>query len=291
VGAVAVGRVAIAAAAAGLLLLGTACGERSEPTGATAPLYPVTVVGAGDRTVTAPAPFRRLAVFALGPEEILRELGAGGWIVAAAPESGTIPLPGLRQAKPDLLVAAETTDELGLDRASRATNAPIYVAPGDSIHDVERAVTQLGLLVDAPVAARRVVHRIEATRSLVEQRVAKLPVVTVFVDTGFFTTVSDHSLTGDLLQRARGRNIAGPSPDTGPFDLARLSQLDPDVILLTSDSKTSLADLRSNPRTRRLTAVRTGRVVAIAATLLDPGPRVGEALLDLARLLHPDAFR
>jgi iron complex transport system substrate-binding protein len=286
-----VGRVAIAAAAAGLLLLGTACGERSEPTGATAPLYPVTVVGAGDRTVTAPAPFRRVAVFAPGPEEILRALGAGGWIVAAAPESGTIPLTGLRKANPDLLVAAETTDELSLDRASKATHAPIYVAPGDSIHDVERAVTQLGLLVDAPVAARRVVHHIEARQNSVEQRVAKLPVVTVFVDTGFFTTVSDHSLTGDLLQRARGRNVAGPSPDAGPFDLVRLSQLDPDVILLTSNSESSLADLRSNPRTRHLTAVRNGRVVVIAAALLDPGPRVGEALLELARLLHPDAFR
>ena len=285
------GRVAIAAAAAGLLLLGTACGERSEPTGAAAPLYPVTVAGAGDRTVTASAPFRRVAVFAPGPEEILRALGAGGWIVAAAPASGAIPLPGLRKARPDLLVAAETTDELGLDRASKATRAPIYVAPGDSIHDVERAITQLGLLVDAPVAARRVVHRIEATRSSVERRVAKLPVVTVFADTGFFTTVSDHSLTGDLLRRARGRNVAGPSPEAGPFDLARLSQLDPNVILLTSDSETSLADLRSNPRTRHLTAVRNGRVVAIDAALLDPGPRVGAALLSLARLLHPDAFR
>ena len=285
------GRVALAVTVAGLLLGGTACGERSEPTGPAAPLYPVTVIGAGNRTVTAKAAFRRLAVFAPGPEKIVRALGAGSRIVAVTPGKGTIPLPQLVRAKPDLIVVAETTDELGLGRAENATHAPVYVAPGDSTHDVERAVTQLGLLVNEPLAARRVVHELEVTRSSVEQRVAKLPVVTVFVDTGFFTTVSDHSLTGDLIRRAGGRNVAGPSPEAGPFDLVRLAELDPDVILLTSDSETSLADLRRNPRTRHLTAVRRGRVVTIAAGLLDPGPRVGEAVLDLARLLHPDALR
>ena len=51
-GALAVGRVrvALAAAAAALLLVaGTACGERTEPTGALAESYPVTVQGSGDR--------------------------------------------------------------------------------------------------------------------------------------------------------------------------------------------------------------------------------------------------
>lgn len=285
------GRLGAAVAVAGLLLAATACGERSEPTGTSAPLYPVTVAGAGDRPVTAEKAFRRLAVFAPGPEKIVRALGAGGRIVAAAGESGTIPLPRLRHARPDLLVASETTDELGLDRAATATRAPVYVAPGDSIRDVERAVIQLGLLVDQPIAARRIVHGLVAARTAVEKRVAKLPVVSVFVDLGFFTTVSDHSLPGDLIHLARGRNIAGPSPEAGPFDLARLAQLDPDVILLSSNSETSLADLRRNPRTRRLTAVRKGRVVTIAVGLLDPGPRAGEALRTLARLLHPDAFR
>ncbi len=285
------GRLALAAAAAGLLLLGMACGERSEPTGATAPLYPVTVAGAGDRALVARAPYRRLAVLAPGPEQLVRALGAGDRIVAASPRTGAIPLARLRRVKPDLLVASETTDELTLDRAASATRAAVYVAPGDSIRDVERAITQLGLLVDEPVATRRLVQGIEATRRSVKAQVAKLPVVTVFVDTGFFTTVSDRSLAGDLIRQAHGRNVAGPSPEAGPFDLGRLAELNPDVIVVTSDSETSLADLRRNRRTRDLTAVRESHVFTIEAALLDPGPRVGEGLRELARLLHPNALR
>src|SRR5205823_2352162 len=41
VGSVAMGRIAPAAAAAALVLAAAACGERSEPTGSTVPLYPV----------------------------------------------------------------------------------------------------------------------------------------------------------------------------------------------------------------------------------------------------------
>ena len=54
------GRLAIVVAA--LLLVGaTACGERSEPTGATVPLYPVTVQ-VGDRPLVVEGPAKRLAV-------------------------------------------------------------------------------------------------------------------------------------------------------------------------------------------------------------------------------------
>ena len=49
------GRVATLVAVA-LVLGATACGERSEPTGALVQSYPVTVQGAGDKTVVDAAP-------------------------------------------------------------------------------------------------------------------------------------------------------------------------------------------------------------------------------------------
>jgi ABC-type Fe3+-hydroxamate transport system substrate-binding protein len=52
-----------------------------------------------------------------------------------------------------------------------------------------------------------------------------------------------------------------------------------------------LKQLRKGPRTRKLEAVRTGRVVTIDDRLLTPGPGVGAGLVAVARALHPDAFR
>jgi ABC-type Fe3+-hydroxamate transport system substrate-binding protein len=115
--------------------------------------------------------------------------------------------------------------------------------------------------------------------------------VKVFVDTGFFGTVGDNSLPGDLVRRAGGENVAGANPESGPFDLGALARLAPAVYLATSDSGTTLKKLRRNPRTRNLPAVKSGRFYVVDARLVQPSLRLAGALATIGRLLHPNAFR
>jgi iron complex transport system substrate-binding protein len=270
---------------AALLLGATACGERSEPTGAEAKLYPVTIT-TGDRPIAIARPARRIAVTDAPSEELVRALGAR--VIGSGP---SLAIGFLRQLKPDLIVASDTVDERDLSRAAAATHAEIYSAPGDSIRQVERAITQLGLLTGTPVRARTLVRTIERKRRAVDTALARAPIVNVFVDTGLMTTVADQSLIGDVIREAHARNVAGDAAEAGPVDPAELARLDPDVYAVTSDTMTTLADLRRNPATRRLRAVRQGRFVVLDESLLVPGPRIGEGLDQVARLLHPDAFR
>ncbi len=286
------GRLALAATALALLLAATACGERSEPTGSTVPLYPVTVTSGADRPLVVRQPARRIAVLAPALLQVIDALGARRRVVGTPVEpSGTILLRRLRRMRPDLIVASSSSDEVQLSRAAAQTHAPVYIAPGDSLREVEQAITELGLMTDEPVEARRLVHRIEARKRLVDRRLAEAKDVRVFVDTGFFTTVSDQSLVGDLIREAHGRNVAGQQEDAGPVELRELAQLNPRVYIATSDSGTTLRDLRRNARTRKLPAVRRGRFAIVDAALLEPGPRVGDGLVAIARALHPDAFR
>ena len=273
-----------------LLVLGaTACGERSEPTGSSARLYPVTVQ-AGDRPLVVTRPAERIAVLDRPSEEILRGLGAGERIVVHAPQN-RIDFTALRRAHPDLIVASLDANERDLSMAASITHAAVYTASGDSIRQVEHAISQLGLLTNTPVQARVLVREIERQRHDVGARLARVSPVSVFVDTGFFTTVSDQSLIGDVIREARGTNVAASEAGAGPVEIADLLRFDPDVYLATSDSELSLLDLRGNPRARKLRAVRDGRFVVADADLLQPGPRIGEGLVQVARLLHPDAFR
>jgi len=283
------GRIAAAACMLAVLFGATACGERSEPTGTDAGLYPVTIT-TGDRPISIEQPARRIAVLDSAPQEILRGLGVGLRIVLAAPENA-IDFVGLKRSRPDLIVASDNVNERDLSRAASVTHADVYTAPGDSIRQVERAITQLGLLTGRPVRARQLVQRIEQRRNAVDDALARTPIVSVFVDTGLLTTVPDQSLIGDVIREAHARNVAGYAAEAGPVDPAELARLDPDVYAVTSDTKTTLADLRKNPQTRRLRAVRTGRFVVLDERLLTAGPQIGDGLAQVARLLHPDAFR
>jgi ABC-type Fe3+-hydroxamate transport system substrate-binding protein len=292
-GPLAVGGVRIPLVLAGtfLLLAGTACGERTEPTGALVQVYPVTAQGAGDRPAVVNAAPRRIVPLGAGPRQLLRALGLQRRTVAVNDSLVGLPLVGeLRRAKPDLIIASSDTDPLDLARARAATHAAIYVEPSSSLDDVVEATGDIGLLTNQPVVARHVTAAIEKARREVSARLAGTPTVATFVDTGDFSTVPSRSLLGDLVREAHGSSVAGASPEPGPFSLRRLAQLNPAVYLATSGSGRTLAGLRAQAATRRLKAVKDGRFGVVSTGDAVPGPAVGQALVEVARILHPDAF-
>ncbi|MGB2875870.1 MAG: ABC transporter substrate-binding protein [Gaiellaceae bacterium] len=284
--------IALLAAAGALLALGTACGERKEPTGALVPIYPVTVQGASERPAVLRSVPRRIVPLGPGPRRILRALGLERRTIVVNDSLVGLPLVAqIRRARPDLIVASSETDPLDLTRASSATHAAVYVEPDRSLRDVERAIDEIGLLTGQPVAARKVTASIEQARRRIASRLSGYPVVPAFVDLGSFNTVGSRSLLGDLVNDARGSDIAGASPEQGPFPLRRLLQLDPQAYITTSDSGTTLARLRAGRTTKRLRALHNGRFGTIPAGMVAPGPEVGAALERVAKILHPDAFR
>ena len=293
----------IAVLVAAILCAG--CGQRTEPTGPLAQPYPVSVRGAGDRPTTLKTQPKRVVALDPGAAELLVALGIADRLVGVpegvegagkatevARSTGQLDVDAIVKLDPDLIVATPNADELDLARAARKSGAAVYVEPANSILNVEQATIDLGFLVGEAPRARQLVARIEQRVAAVEGRLADVDPLTVFVDTGFFITVPERSLLGDLVFKAKGKSVAGPSPGPGPFPLADLSRLDPEVYLATSDSGVTLAVLKGNPATRRLTAVKKRHVRIVPEPLVDrPGPRIAEGLEAVARALHPDAFR
>jgi iron complex transport system substrate-binding protein len=294
-------------ALAAVTLLATGCGERSEPTGDIPAPYPVTVQGAGEAPTALSAQPRRIVALDAGSAELVDALGAGDRLVGVPADAvlrggekpaqivkatGQIDAAAVAELEPDLIVATPDTDRVDVSQVERRTGAPLYLQPSRSVDDVLRAVIELGWLVGQPVEARQLATALRTKLAALEQRLAGERPVPVFVDRGFFITVSDDSLLGDLIRLARGENIAAGNAGLGPFPIADLVAKDPDVYLATSDAGVTLESLRRNEKTRALPAVRAGRVVVVPADLVThAGPRVAEALQAVAVALHPDAFR
>lgn len=301
-------RVAVAALVLALL---AGCGERSEPLGELEQPYPVTVQGAGERPTELAAKPERVVALDPASVELVLALGARDRLVgvpegmrrgegpleappaAAEVVTGTqrVRVDAVAAAEPDLIVATTASDLVEVARAQRRSEAALYVQPSTSVDDVLRAILELGFLLGEPVAARQLASDVRSQVAAVEARVADEPVVTTFVDTGFFITIPERSLLGDLIVRARGESVAGPAPGPTPFPLGRLRRVDPEVYLATTDSRVTLADLRRNPQTAGLHAVEERRFAILPSTLVHrAGPRVGRALEQVAEALHPNAF-
>ena len=263
--------VAVLAIAAPSLFFLTGCGQRSEPTGASVEPYPVTIQQNDTRVVVDREPKHVVALTKDAASLVSSVLGHEVTAVSRAPSNA------------DLVVTTADGNTTGA--------AKTYVAPDGSIEDVQGALTDLGLLLDRPIEARRLVEDIQTKRAEVRRHLKGVAAVTVFVDTGLRSTVSDQSLLGRLIEEAGGDNIAGSGPQSGPFDVAKLARLNPDVYFATSDSGTTLADLRSDPRTKHLKAVETKRFAILASRVVEPGGQIGTELVAIARYLHPDAFR
>jgi iron complex transport system substrate-binding protein len=284
---------------------GAACGERDEPTGALPAEFPVTVAGAGVELVALEQAPARVVALDPGSAELVAAI-AGSEVLAGVPaaagiqgssaaevvaEDGEIDVAAAAALEPDLVIAAADTDRVDVAQVVRRAGAPLYVQPSRSVDGIVRAVLDLGLLLGRPAEARVLAGEIERDVEEVQERVAGTETVRIFVDTGFFVTVRDESLFGDLLHRANAENVA-PDPGLGPISPEELAEADPDVYVITSDSGRTLEQLRRNPDTRDLRAVREGRVVVLPIeTVTHPGPDVAAALQDVAVALHPDAFR
>ena len=279
-----------AAAVVVITLIAGGCGERSEPTGAEVGVYPITLVDGSDRPITIAAPARRIALLDPSLEDLVVALGAGERLAGTPVNSaGRLRPAALSALHADLVVASSALEGSILSQAAAVSRAPVYVVPDTSIRGVERAISQLGLITAKPAAARHLVHVIEEQRRAVAARFGGVPRTMVFVDLGDFKGASDQSLIGDLVREARGRNVTGRGASSGLIGLDELLRADPDVYVATSDSGVTLRELRSNPRTRKLAAVRLGRVVIIGSRLLTPSPALGRGLEQLARALHPNA--
>ena len=262
------------------VLVAVGCGERGEPVGPAEELCPLTITTA-ERSLTIPAQPRRIVVLEGGPEAMLDALDAP----VVASNVAVSDLAGLR---PDLVVAPSATSDRALSQAA-AAGAPVYVAHDTSLTEVERAITQLGLIAAEPAAARRLVRDIRLQRQRLGRLLRGRPRTTVFVDLGGRQTTSDNTLVGDLIREARGRNVGGNVPEGLPVPVGELVALDPEVYVSVGGA--TLKQLQRGARTRRLRAVRSARVHMVDARLLSAAPAIVQGLGRLARALHPDAFR
>lgn len=258
-------------------------------------------------TVRMMAPPARIVSVNPATTELLFAIGAGARLVGRskwdlAPDSAKyVPEVGdgispnveaILARRPDLVVLYASANNRAAAERLRAAGVRTVSLKIDLVEHFRRAAALLGRVTGDSARARTVVDSVDASLERARRATAGLPPRTVFwhVWDAPIITIGGGSYMTELVTAAGGRNIYGDMPDVSPqISMEDLLRRDPDVILAEPNAAKRLA---ADPAWRRLRAVRTGRLLAVDPELVGrQGPRMGEAALALARLLHPEAFR
>lgn len=224
------------------------------------------------------------------PPEVLRIPQVGGYVDPS--------LEKILSLTPDLVTGARgpigtvLTDKLG------AHGIATFFPPTESLAEIDAMIGELASRVGRPAEGAEVVRASQARRAEVTARVSGRPRPRVLLLFGLapVSVAGPGSFADEMLTLAGAENaIARVAKEGGrpvsPYptiDVEQVIALDPDLILD--------AAMQENASTERIAsalhavrAVRERHVVRIASeTVLRPGPRVAEGIVELARAVHPD---
>jgi iron complex transport system substrate-binding protein len=260
------------------------------------------------RRVAVPA--RPVRVVSLAPSltEVAYAVGAGDRLVAVTdncdfppevagkPRIGGIYNPNFEailSARPDLVLATTEGNREEHLRRLLALGLAVYVVKPVDLPSVLDAIGRVGRVLAQTAETERLVAALRRDADGVARSVdgARRPRVLYVVWGSPLIVPGRDTLLTDLIRRAGGESVSGEEPQDYPrFSMEEALARRPERIVLGGHGRRSVEEhLRLWPQLRLLAAAREGRVGVVDGDLTHrPGPRVIEALRELARLIHPE---
>jgi iron complex transport system substrate-binding protein len=286
---------------------------------ATCVAFSVSVAGAQARGVTdglgrrVELPDRPHRIVTLTPSltEMMYSLDAGADLIGITdytdypPEARTKPSVGgmvdpsverIVALGPDLVFAEFNANRASTIDALQRLGIPVFVIRAEGLDGILHAVQQVGTALNQTSVAQTLVDRVRARREEVARRVRGLPKPRVFVliwpDP--VVTVGQHTFITEAVEAAGAICVTSNLPQMWPrLSLEEVVRLAPDTLLLIKGGHRTLAidEMKRRPGWDRVPAVVADRFVEVDARFEHSSPVVFDALEELARMLHPQAFQ
>lgn len=199
--------------------------------------------------------------------------------------------------KPDLVIGLAEGELRSLIARLTELKIPAYISNPGNVAEIIFSIRRIGGLTGAAKKGLEIAGRMEQKVKQIQEKVKNFPHPRVLHVLNFDPLLSAGKGTfiNDLIRLAGGRNLAESAAGKYPrLSIEEVLTMDPEVILLASmKSADPLLEQRQWwERWKTITAVRQGRVYVLDADLIHrPSPRIVIGLQEVARALHPVAFK
>jgi iron complex transport system substrate-binding protein len=269
--------------------------------------FPMTLQSSDGLSLTLNAPPQRIVSLASSATETLCALGAEPQIVAVEKfencPSGSSAKPALDAFMPDVeAIAAQQPDLVfttynppGFVESLRKINVPVlFLDVPTDIAGVYDDIELFGRITGRADTADALVTSMKEQEDAILKKVGSAAGPRVYheLDTMYFSVGPD-SFVGDFYAQLKATNIVSASDGDYPQLSAEvIIQRNPQVIVLADETAgVSAATVKQRPGWSVIDAVKNGRICTIDADIVSrPGPRVIDALQELAKCLYPAKF-
>jgi iron complex transport system substrate-binding protein len=257
--------------------------------------------------VSLATPPQRIVSLYGGLTEVLTALGLADKLVAGIqgdnrlanlPKVGTHLQPNVEMIlalKPDLVVQGGVAKGLPALRKLEAEGVPVALFAPHDFPGLFSMIRRLGTLTARSEAAASLIREMEEQLAQTTRRIQGLRPVRVFFEVRSLNLLAAGrgSMVNDIITRAGGVNVVESPQELTRFDLEALLHADPEVyVIQQGPMNKSPEDIYSRPYFKELRAVKARRVLLVDESLFShPGPRAAAAVEQLARFLHPEAWK
>jgi iron complex transport system substrate-binding protein len=289
--------------------------ETAAPTAAAAEWRPVAVTDDYGEEVRIDAMPTRIISLSPSNTEILFALGLGDRVAGVTdycnypaeatekPKVGgysTVNIERVVAAKPDLVMASFGNTEEVVDHLRSLGLTVISLNPASvkgTLHDIELVGKATGTDDRAAELAASMEARIDAVKEKTDQA-AKIPTVVHAVWYDPIWISGNSTFQNEMIELAGGTNAFPDLEGWQIVTMERFITTDPDVIIVNSgtgmgEGGTDLIYryFMDEPRFKNLKAIKNNRVYIVESDLIDRGgPRLVDALEEVAADIHPDLF-
>jgi iron complex transport system substrate-binding protein len=263
------------------------------------------------REVAVALPASRIVCLVPSVTELIYALGAQARLVGrtdfcddppavrARPSVGGMVAPNLESIvalRADLVIGTTEGSREETFGQLRRLGVAVYLVRVHRVADALDLVARVGLLAGRGAAVGPLVDHMKAEVARVQARVKpfRAPRVLYVLWPEPLIVPARDALVSELIGLAGGRSVTDVPGDAYPrFSLEAAVAAAPEVIILASHGSRSGAVEREKwERLAALPAIRSGRLHTVSGDLLHRyGPRMIDGLDQLARAIHPEAFR
>jgi iron complex transport system substrate-binding protein len=266
------------------------------------------------RQVTISAIPQRIVSLAPSNTEILFALGLGDKVVGdteycnypeaakTKPKVGgfsTVDVEKVVSLRPDLVLATQIHSKTIIPALENLGITVVALAPG-SLNEVLNSIALVGKITGQDKQASELVKDLSTRIKEITDKTQKLspgqrPRVFYVTWHDPLMTAGTGTLSNDVISQAGGQNIASDITGDKTIDLETVINRDPEIIIVSVGMGTGEDSpwqyIKSESRLKNTQALMNGRVYKIDGDLIHrPGPRIVEALEQMAQFIHPELF-